>query len=410
MTDGARRLRECAQNFGARWDELAGIAVSGGSDSVAMLHLLADTGRPFEAVTVDHGLRDGSRAEAEFVADLCRGLGVPHHILTWQRVGHTGNIQDQARRARYSLMRDWARARGIRVIALGHTLDDQAETFVMNLARRAGLDGLSAMIGWRTDGDVVWARPFLSVRRSDLQDHLRRRGIAWCDDPSNLDDRFRRVQARRALDLLQPLGIDAEVLGDVAAHLRDVRVELDTRVLRLFQGAARIDWGDLVFARAALTPSIGGETYRRALIAALRWVTGADYPPRSDSVAELAEAISRNKAHTLSGCLVTTTASELRFTREWNAVRDLETPADDLWDGRWRLDGPHAPDLTIRALGEGVTQCPDWRATGLPRASLTASPAIWRRETLVAAPLAGLANGWTATLTDNRRDFARWLI
>ncbi len=69
---------------------------------------------------------------------------------------------------------------------------------------------------------------------------------------------------------------------------------------------------------------------------------------------------------------------------------------DAVWDGRWYLEGPHAADLKIRALGEAVKDCPDWRETGMPRASLLSSPAVWRGDTLVAAPVAGLSNGWAA--------------
>ena len=72
------------------------------------------------------------------------------------------------------------------------------------------------------------------------------------------------------------------------------------------------------------------------------------------------------------------------------------------------MSGPHAPDLEIRALGEAVKDTP-WREIDMPRASLTASPAVWRGETLVAAPVAGISNGWTAEAT-GRSNFAEFLI
>jgi tRNA(Ile)-lysidine synthase len=99
-----------------------------------------------------------------------------------------------------------------------------------------------------------------------------------------------------------------------------------------------------------------------------------------------------------------------RISREFNAVEHIATPTDQIWDRRWRLDGPHAPGLAVRALGDAVAQCPDWRETGLPRSSLLASPAIWSRDELVAAPLAGLPNHWAAELATARDDFAAFLI
>jgi tRNA(Ile)-lysidine synthase len=106
---------------------------------------------------------------------------------------------------------------------------------------------------------------------------------------------------------------------------------------------------------------------------------------------------------------VTVSDMTVRVAREHAAVAGLRGPTDAPWDRRWHLAGPHAPDLELRALGEAVRDCPDWRATGLPRATLLASPAVWRGAALVAAPVAGLANGWTAD-TGGAADFAAFLI
>ena len=98
----------------------------------------------------------------------------------------------------------------------------------------------------------------------------------------------------------------------------------------------------------------------------------------------------------------------MRLAREWKAVETHKTPTNQPWDTRWHLDGPHAPDLEIRALGEAVKDTP-WRETGMPRQSLLASPAVWRGETLIAAPVAGLTNGWTAQAT-GRGKFTDFLL
>ena len=122
------------------------VAVSGGGDSVALLLLLQETGaRPLAAVTVDHGLRPESAAEAAAVAALCSARGIAHTLLRWEEPAGAGNLQARAREARRRLIGDWARGRGIGAVALGHTLDDQAETFLLRLARGSGVDGLSGM-------------------------------------------------------------------------------------------------------------------------------------------------------------------------------------------------------------------------------------------------------------------------
>ena len=128
-------LAKLLDGFAASPGGRLGVAVSGGSDSVALLHLLAGHAPLRDAglycVTVDHGLRPESAAEARFVSELCCSLDIPHQTLCWQGWDGRGNTQDAARRARYSLMADWAHTHGIGAVALGHTQDDQAETVLM---------------------------------------------------------------------------------------------------------------------------------------------------------------------------------------------------------------------------------------------------------------------------------------
>jgi len=99
----------------------------------------------------------------------------------------------------------------------------------------------------------------------------------------------------------------------------------------------------------------------------------------------------------------------VRIAREHAAVAGLVTATDQSWDTRWTVDGPHRPDLDIRALGEALSECPDWRATSMPRSSLLASPAVWQGNKLIAAPVAGFSNGWNANSPD-LADFQARLI
>nr|WP_287183076.1 tRNA lysidine(34) synthetase TilS [Rhodovulum sp.] len=391
------RALEAALSASCPGDAPLGVAVSGGGDSVALLLALA--GRRVHAVTVDHGLRPEATAEARFVAEICARLGLPHETLRWRGWDGQGNLQDAARRARYRLIADWAAGQGIGRVALGHTRDDQAETVLMRLARGAGVDGLSAMAPARDALGVTWLRPFLGLSRADLRAFLTERGQGWIEDPSNEDARFDRVQARRALASLAPLGITAEGLAATAARMGSARAALEAATLAAARHVAREERGDVVLARAGLD-ALQDEIARRLLVAALCWVASSDYPPRAKALVETLAALDSAPRATLHGCLIAREAGGLRIAREPAAVAGTVAPADALWDGRWRLDGPLGPGLKIRALGEaGLGDCPDWRATGLPRASLLASPGIWQGKRLVAAPLAGLSNGWKVRLT-----------
>ena len=388
-----------------------GIAVSGGGDSVALMALAADWARShgvvLRAATVDHGLRAEAAEEARRVAEQAAALGLAHDTLSWRWDG-TGNLQDAARRGRMRALADWATAQGLGAVLLGHTRDDVAETFLMRLARGSGVDGLSAMAPRRAAAGTLWLRPLLGLSRGELRSELARRGLTWVEDPSNEDPRFDRTRARQALAALAPLGIGVETLAATAgrlasasAVLRGVAAEAAARVVR--QGPA----GEALIDAAAFA-DLPAEIARRILAGVLVWIASADYPPRHEALEALAAGLRHGRGATLHGCQVSVTAGVILACREAQAVAALEVPAPGLWDGRWHLAGPvrgadagaaSAGGLTVRALGEeGLALCPDWRATGAARAALVAAPAVWQGDRLVAAPLAGRAEGWSAAL------------
>ncbi|MFG6561527.1 tRNA lysidine(34) synthetase TilS [Sulfitobacter sp. 1A15299] len=377
-----------------------GVAVSGGGDSMALLSLLhgmaVATGSHLEAVTVDHGLRPEAAEEAAMVARHAARLGLAHETLHWRDWDGQGNLQNAAREARYRLMADWATRRALPIVALGHTADDQAETVLMRLARRSGVDGLAAMALRSERFGVTWLRPLLFARRAALRDHLRRAGLHWVEDPSNDDPRYARIKTRQSLDALAPLGIDVETLAEVARNMAMARAALEAQtdcaagdILRIEAGA-QVMQADAFFAEPE-------ETRRRLMLRALGQINGGAYPPRRGPVAALIAGLAEGQAATLAGCQALRRRGEIWVFREYNAVRDLRVPADQLWDGRWRAIPPEGlpPEAELRALGpEGLAQCPDWRSLGRPRAALLSTPAIWQGPRLLAAPLAGLDQKW----------------
>ncbi|MEM9342125.1 MAG: tRNA lysidine(34) synthetase TilS [Pseudomonadota bacterium] len=410
MTSDALLVDDIDRFYGSQPPKRLGVAVSGGSDSLALLHLLHDWGRStLFAVTVNHGLRPEAASEALHVERICTGLSIPHTIVEWQGWDGKGNLQDQARRTRYAMMADWGRDLGLDAIALGHTMDDQAETVLMRLARAAGVDGLSAMSHRMTRHGIRFDRPLmLHARRSALRDSLERRGVRWVDDPSNEDEAFDRIKARKALATLEPLGLTAETLSDVALHMRLTRQSLERITFDAAEDLTKSDAGDLIFDRAALRRQ-PDEIQRRLLAKGLQWVASADYPPRRDPMIEAEVAVSLGKNTALHGCRLLVSQMTVRITREHAAVAETRSPTSMPWDTRWTLTGPTDDALEIRALGEAVKNCPDWRNTGRPRATLLASPSVWQGEMLVSAPLAGLENGWAAQ-APGKDDFLKSLV
>ncbi len=387
--------------FGSFFPRKVAVAVSGGGDSMALLHVFAglapDMAFSLEAVTIDHGLRDASIAEADFVAQTCQQMGVPHQTVRWDGWNGDGNLMAAARDARYRIIAEWAAARGIEAVALGHTADDIAENFLIRLARKSGPDGLAAMNARFDRHGMTWARPFLHQSRADLRAYLRRNEVSWIDDPTNYDDSFDRVRARKALDPLEELGISAPVLQSVSLSMQAARDALDHYARIEARRYIMQQDGDLVL-RLGLTGPLPSEIKRRMWRAAVLWVSGATYPPRQGALCDVINGLADGGSATVGGCLITRKGEDWRVTREYQAVRDMRAATTTLWDGRWMLEGPHQDGLDVRALGEGIRDCPDWRDTGLPRTSLIATPAIWQGDTLIAAPLAGLNNGWTAQI------------
>ncbi|MCX7561130.1 tRNA lysidine(34) synthetase TilS [Sulfitobacter sp. F26204] len=397
---------------------LLGVAVSGGSDSMALLKLLQAFCKTesisLRAVTVDHGLRPEAADEAAFVSRYCASIGVPHDTLVWGKWAGAGNLQNSARLARYEHMADWAKRHGITTIATGHTVDDQAETVLMRLARRSGVDGLSAIQHRVLRHGVTWVRPLLKARREILRAYLREGAVRWINDPSNENEVFDRIKARKVLELLNPLGIDAEALGEVAENMAEARKSLEWQTFLAAKHVVSVQAGAVVLAEVGfrLQPA---EIRRRLMIKAINWITGRVYAPRRGALANVFTALETGQAATVGGCHIRRIGGRIWIFREYNAVRDLEAATNELWDDRWKLSLvlPDEMDdhLKVRALGaSGLKQCSDWRITGRPYVVLQSTPAVWRGEILVAAPLAGCAKIWHAELDETPDDFFATLL
>ncbi|MDQ2095083.1 tRNA lysidine(34) synthetase TilS [Rhodalgimonas zhirmunskyi] len=386
--------------------EKIAVAVSGGSDSMALLllmqHWAQERGAELCAVTLDHGLRPEAAEEAVMVGRVCAERGISHETLSWQW-DKRGNLQAAAREARYRLIADWALAKGVDAVCLGHTRDDQAETFLMRLARKSGSDGLKSMPEQFDRFGMRFARPVLGVHRADLQAFLAREDVGWVDDPSNADETYDRVRARKALAALRPLGIDAEGLATVAHNLAMENALVRQAVRDALAGKVTEQHGALSIALRDFRLQ-WPETRRRFLQAAIGWLSGADYVPRALAVSHLEFALSGKRAHTLGGVIGWVAKDRIWLAREPRAVEGLRgTP----FDARWKIEGP-LEGLEIRALGEeGLKQWPEWRAIGLPRRVWLSLPGVWNGAELVATPHDDAENRYKASLMTT--SFDNWL-
>ncbi|MGY1621264.1 tRNA lysidine(34) synthetase TilS [Geodermatophilus sp. SYSU D00965] len=254
-------------------------ACSGGADSVALAAALAFEARsaavPVGAVTVDHGLQPGSAQRAAATGDLLRGLGLDPVLVLRVDVGGAGGPEGAARAARYAALAGAAREQGAR-IALGHTLDDQAETVLLGLGRGSGPRSVAGMVAERTDDGATWWRPLLGVRRATARQACADQGLPVWDDPWNTDPAFTRARLRgEVLPLME------EVLGGGVAPALARTAELLREDLDALDGLAAAE-----LARLAAEAGDGGLPARPLLPlpAALRrrvlrgWLRAAGVP------------------------------------------------------------------------------------------------------------------------------------
>ncbi|HWA31137.1 MAG TPA: tRNA lysidine(34) synthetase TilS [Rhizomicrobium sp.] len=305
---------DALHSVGAAWP--GAVAVSGGGDSVALMLLLAGYAKqaklaPPVVLTVDHGLRPDSAKDAKAVARMAQDAGLKAHVLTNKSAAPKSDIEAEARATRYRLMGEWLVAHKIAALYVAHTLEDQAETFLLRLARGSGLDGLSAMrviAPYPQSGfeGLMVVRPLLDMARAPLRDWLRRKKTAWLEDPMNADPRFARSKLRAAWPQLEALGLTAQRVSDAAEHLGRAREALDEMTANFLDRAARFEDGIayLDSVRLRMAPR---EVGLRALAGMLSRISGEAYRPRFGRLERLFDSIrdaTLGGGATLHGCIV----------------------------------------------------------------------------------------------------------
>lgn len=227
------------------------VAVSGGPDSTALMHAVAELVARHEhygaiVISVDHGLRPESADEAAQVVAQARSLGLDAKLRRWERAQEiTGGVQQAARAARYRILAQEARKAGAPVVLTAHTADDQAETVLMRLCSGSGIDGLAAMAprasmqamaGIEGD-DLTLVRPFLGIAKARLTGACAHFGWWYLRDPANTDPRHTRARLRALMPVLAREGLTAPRLARLARRAGETREALDHGAKVLFDRA-----------------------------------------------------------------------------------------------------------------------------------------------------------------------------
>ena len=382
------------------------VAVSGGADSMALVLLLAgwarSRGANIYALTVDHGLREAAANEAAQVSAWLTPRRIAHTVLRWQEGPSYRHLQasaqSAAREARYDLMTRWCRANAYTHLFLAHHADDQAETFLLRLARGSGVDGLGAMASITSRDGVCLARPLLAIPKARLIAYCEEIGQPWIEDPSNGDPVYGRVRMRGARQALEREGLTGDRLLTTATHMRRARAALDHYVEALLDQACA--WDRFGVARLSLERLLGApeEVGLRALASLLMSVSGQIYRPRFERLSRLYESLSAGpwRDATLHGCFMTRSGGSLMIAREAAQIADerILHPGDTaLWDGRFEISAESPGEaLRLRRLLQRDVSA-DLRRTAawseLPVFARETLPALFDSRGLAAVPPLG---------------------
>lgn len=399
----AEEFAVCMQRLGPFEDapHLA-VGVSGGRDSLALVLLAAEwaaarRGR-VTAVTVDHGLRAASAAEAEQVSAWMAQHGIQHHTIDWQGTpgpgaagpnANMGASEAAARSARYALLETFCKDQNILHLLVGHHRQDQLETQAMRRARSSGAFGQAGMAAVRELSYTRVLRPLLDIPRTRITETLRARGQAWIEDPSNRDLRFARARMRSAQPAVVPARQDAGMARDRIAREREI-ARLGARSVSVHPaGFATLD--------RTLLDTANRDTAVRLIANLVTCIGGRDYGPRGAHLLRLADKVMEGRLGggvTLGGCILRSAGDLVRFGREQAAIeppRDLLGPRVMMWDRRFRLQfsapdgsGGGPPILGAGKLGatgyfsaQGLPMHPESpRYAALPHAIRMTLPAI----------------------------------
>lgn len=360
------------------------VAVSGGSDSIALLLLASSWAKSVDAtlqvVTIDHGLRPEAAAEAGFVSGVSEGLGLPHLTLAWDGIKPDSGISQAARNARYELLEEFALDIGAKTILVGHTANDQAETILMRNARGEegqqgrGLSGIAPLMLLPKRKRLV--RPLLNIGRGELRAYLKEMSQSWIEDPSNSDEAYERVRIRNAL------GDDQRRIAELCRFAKlsgDLRKSTAVAASSILSAHVTFSQGPLYSIPDHALRGIPVAVKRLVLQVMIAIAGGAAYFPSEPSVDKLLSNDFEDRM-TLGHCVIEKNKGALRFYREKRNLPSIVVGPGDhiLWDGRFTIENNSASSYFIGPLSfdqlQALEQARGRKFDIKPRAVLGGTP------------------------------------
>lgn len=290
------------------------VAVSGGVDSIALLHWLVEIGADVVCLHVNHGLRTNADVETEYVREICAKLNVPCHVFYWSGEKPTSGLEAAARTARYKFMTDFCHENGIEYLLTAHQSDDQIETFLMNLSRGSGVFGLAAMQPVSERDGIKIVRPLLNVSRAELQNYCDTRGIKYFADEMNSDARYTRVRIRQNRHLLHDkLGISDERILLAIENLNRARDGIANDIDKL---VADVMENGFAMFRDSFLFDLGADIRLKFIGTLVQKIGGDNYQPRLNSLELALDKLHGDCKFTLGHCTIRRLGERILIVRE----------------------------------------------------------------------------------------------
>ncbi|MFV9880102.1 MAG: tRNA lysidine(34) synthetase TilS [Rickettsiales endosymbiont of Dermacentor nuttalli] len=385
------------------------VALSGGIDSMALTYLLAEWVRDKQgkiiAVTVDHGLRVESASEARLIGEQLLKDGIDHVILRWEGLTKpTSNVQERARIARYELLSSWCKKNNILHLCIAHNQEDQIETFLNNLGRGSGIDGLSAMYKIAHVNGIRVIRPFLNISKSVLKQYLVSCKCTWYEDSSNNSDKYQRNRLRKILvEHVRDQNLLANRLKSTVENMQRIRNSIENNVSKGAVDAIRIYEEGYAKILVENFIKIDPEEALCILSRLITTISGNEKKPRFINIKLLRNLIVNKKfisTITLGGCKVSLIRdkNEILVYRETTKGNINTTLVDNnaiIWDNRFlvitnKVNRYSNPIMINYLLYEGLSLYMKDKNSKLyyniPKSVVVTLPALMVLDKIVAIP------------------------